>query len=356
MNISTRATRTSLLAAAAAAVLAVTVTGPATAAPTGDARFVAHLDMAAGQRPENIVLEPSGAADVTFAFSRQVARVTPDGGVHVLATLPEPPAGATTPALASPFLGGIVRTHDGTLYFLYATGSADQTGLWRLRPGGTPQRIAALPADGLPNGLALDEGTGHFYIADSVLGTVWRVPATGGAPTRWATAPELAREGFLGANGIKIHRGAVWVTNLDKGTVLRIPIGSRGTAGAVRVRATGLVNIDDFAFTGHGDTLLAAINADNEISVVRPDGSHTVVLTGADGLQNPTSLAVRGSTAYVASAAYSTNDDPNLLAVRVHRGAWLRRGEDGVPAARTAEPPLTGAPVRVPVRRTRADY
>lgn len=321
MNTSARATRTSLLAAAAATLLAVTVAGPATAAPTADARFVAHLDMAAGQRPENIVLEPSGAADVTFAFSRQVARITPDGRVHVLATLPEPPAGAATPVLSSPFLGGIVRAHDGTLYFLYATGSADQTGLWRLRPGGTPRRIAALPAESLPNGLAYDERAGRFYIADSVLGTVWRVPAAGGAPTRWATAPELAPEGFLGANGIKIHGGAAWVSNLDKGTVLRIPITAHGTAGPVRVRATGLVNIDDFAFTGHGDTLLAAINAANEIAVVRPDGSHTVFLSGADGLQNPTSVAVRGNTAYVASGAYNTNSDPNILAARVRPGA-----------------------------------
>ncbi|WP_405752663.1 hypothetical protein OHA19_33960 [Streptomyces sp. NBC_00012] len=314
-------TRTGLLASAVAAALAMTAAGPttaATAAPTPDVRFVAHLDIADGQRPENITLEPGGSAVVTFAYSRQVARIHPDGRVHVLATLPQPQAGADTPALSSPFLGGIVRAHDGTLYFLYATGSSDLTGLWRLRPGGAPQRIAALPADGLPNGLALDRHEGQLYVADSVLGTVWRVPVTGGTPTRWATAPELAAAGFLGANGIKIHNGAVWVSNLDKGTVLRIPVTRYGIAGPVETRATGLINIDDFAFTGHGDTLLAAINADNEVALVRPGGSHTVVMTGADGLENPTSLAVRGNTAYIASGAYFTNNDPNLLAARIN--------------------------------------
>ncbi|MEV5787208.1 hypothetical protein AB0L42_40475 [Streptomyces sp. NPDC052287] len=134
-------------------------------------------------------------------------------------------------------------------------------------------------------------------MADSVLGTVWRVPITGGTATRWATGPKLAAAGFLGANGIKIHDGAVWVSNLDKGTVLRIPVTPYGTAGHVETRATGLVDIDDFAFTGRGNTLLAAINADNEVALVRPGGSHTVVLTGADGLENPTSLAVQGNTA-----------------------------------------------------------
>ncbi|AYN43241.1 hypothetical protein D9753_35050 [Streptomyces dangxiongensis] len=316
-------TRTGLLASALAAALAVTAAGPtATAAARSrpDVHFMAHLDIAGGQRPENITLEPGGSAVVTFAYSRQVARVRPDGKVRILATLPEPPAGSATPALSSPFLGGIVRTHDGTLYFLYATGSSDLTGLWRLRPGGAARRIAALPADGLPNGLALDRHERRLYVADSVLGTVWRVPVTGGTPTRWAVAPELAAAGFLGANGIKVHDGGVWVSNLDKGTVLRIPVTRHGKAGPVETRATGLVDIDDFAFEGHGDTLLAAINADNEIARVEPDGRHEVVLTGADGLENPTSLAVRGTTAYIASGAYFTDNDPNLLTARITPG------------------------------------
>ncbi|MGW1160250.1 hypothetical protein ACWD5Q_10470 [Streptomyces sp. NPDC002513] len=314
--------RTGLLTAAVAAALSVATAGQAIAAtaPVSHVHIVSHLNMAEGQRPENVTLEPGGGADVTFAYSRQIARIDRDGAVHVLATLPAPPAGAHTPALSSPFLGGIVRTHDGTLYFLYATGTSDLTGLWRLRPGGTPERIAALPAESLPNGLALDGKGGQLYIADSVLGTVWRVPVTGGTPTRWASAPELAAAGFLGANGIKIHNGAAWVSNLDKGTVLRIPITCDGDAGRVETRATGLVNIDDIAFTGAGDTLLAAINANNEVALVRPNGSHTIVLTAKDGLENPTSLAVHGSTAYVASGAYFTNQDPNLLAARITPG------------------------------------
>ena len=86
--------------------------------------------------------------------------------------------------------------------------------------------------------------------------------------------------------------------------------------GAVEVRANGLPSIDDFAFTGVGDTLLAARD-DNEVDLVRPDGSHVPVLTGADGLQTPTSVAVAGSTIYVPSAAYLTNRDPNLIEARL---------------------------------------
>jgi hypothetical protein len=59
--------------------------------------------------------------------------------------------------------------------------------------------------------------------------------------------------------------------------------------------------------------LLAALNGPSEVALVRPGGSHSIVLTPADGLQNPTSVALRGDTVYVLSAAYVTAKDPNLL-------------------------------------------
>jgi hypothetical protein len=223
-----------------------------------------------------------------------------------------------TPVLGFALTTGIDRSRDGTLYFLYASGSADLTGLWRLRPGGTPQRITALPPDGLPNGLALDERAGRFYITDSVLGRVLTVPVTGGEPVVWSAAPELSAAGFLGANGVKVRDGAVWVSNLDRGTLLRIPVRGDG-AGPVEVMASDLVGIDDFAFTGRGDEVLAALNGPNTVVQIRPGEGTSTVLTAADGLQNPTSIAVRGRTAYVLSAAYTTATDPNLLLARAPR-------------------------------------
>lgn len=306
---------------AAAAVTALTaVPASAASAPLCGVRIAAHFDLAAGQTPENIALAPGGAFDVTFAAGRQIAEVSPDGGIRVLATLPQPADGGVhTPALGFPLTVGITRAEDGTLYFLYATGTADLTGVWRLRPGGRPQRIAALPADGLPNGLALDPHTGTLYVTDSVLGTIWRVPATGGTPTLWSAAPELAATGFLGVNGLKLRGGAVWATNLDRGTVLRIPLRRDGSAGEVRTVATGLTGIDDFAFTGRGDQLLAALDGPSEVALVQSDGSHSIVLTPADGLQNPTSVALRGTTVYVLSAAYVTGRDPNLVVAHLGR-------------------------------------
>ncbi|MFF5370185.1 hypothetical protein [Streptomyces sp. NPDC013187] len=311
--------RSTLTALAAAALLAsaATTTASAATAPVSKPRITAHFDLAAAQQPENITLGADGSAYLTLSFARQIARVDPSGRTHVLATLPAP-AEADTPNLGKAFIGGIARAHDGTFYVTYATGTADLTGIWSVGPGARPHRIAALPADGLPNGLALDDRTGRLYVTDSVHGVVYRASVHGGTAAVWAGGDALKPSSFAGGNGVRLHDGAVWTTNADKGTVLRIPVTAQGSAGRIQVRATGLPSIDDFAFTGRGDTLLAARN-DDEVDLIHPDGSHTAVLTAADGLQTPTSVAVRRGTVYVPSAAYLTNEDPNLLKAHLGR-------------------------------------
>ncbi|MEV7567821.1 hypothetical protein [Streptomyces tanashiensis] len=316
--------RHSRLAAVAGAALALTVlaAGPASAGdPTvTDPRVVAHFDFGAGETPENIALEPDGSADITFAFAHEVARVTKEGVTTPVATLPDVPGGQTP--VGGPVASGIARAHDGTLYVNYVTGT-EETGVWRIVPGGEPEQIGFFPANAFPNGLALDEKCGTLYTADAALGTVWSLPVTGGEPTAWATgaALEPTTEIPFGANGLKVHNGAVWVSNTATASLLRIPIREDRTAGPVETRATGLTFVDDFAFTGHGDTVLAALIMDDKLELVRPDGTHKTVLTAADGLDNPTSVAVRAKTVYVNSAAFFTtpDPDPNLLLARISK-------------------------------------
>lgn len=308
-----------LAVVAAAAAVVPTVSASAVTAPLSDARIVAHFDLAAGQQPENITLEPDGSADLSFTTAHEIARVSRDGAVRIVAVLPEPADGGVhTPLVGSARTFGITRTPDGTLFVLYNTGGADLTGVWRVRPGGTPHRIAALPADGLANGMALDPVSGELYIADSVHGIVWRVPITGGTPVAWASGGSLTSNGGFAANGVKVHNGAVWVSNTMRGLLLRIPVERGGMAGPMQTKAM-IAGIDDFVFPSAGDTVLAALNGASEVALVRPDGSQTIVLTNADGLENPTSMAVRGDTVYVASAAYSTQHDPNLLLAHLSR-------------------------------------
>ena len=322
-----RASTASVVASAALSAFALVAAAPASAASvTGSgvslpSRIAVHLDLASGQMPENIVLEPNGTADVTLSAARQVAAITPEGAVRVLATLPRPAdGGAKTPVLHFALTTGIVRATNGTLYFVYASGVAATTGVWQQRPGGKAHRIAALPATGLPNGLALDERAGKLYVTDSVLGKIFTVPVSGGRASVWSANPALRPAGFLGANGLKLHGEALWVTNLDKGTVLRIPIRTGGRPGTVRVKAQHLVGIDDFTFTGHGDDLLATLNGPSKVVLIRHGRPPLTVLTAADGLQNPTAVAVQAHSIYVTNAAYLTAKDPNLLLAQLPDG------------------------------------
>ncbi|MFF9202203.1 hypothetical protein ACF1AE_10310 [Streptomyces sp. NPDC014986] len=230
-----------------------------------------------------------------------------DGGVKT------PLGGAAAPT-------GITRAADGTIYFAYAAGDSRLTGLWALRPGGQPRRIAALPATSFPNGIALDRASSEIYLADSVLGIIWKVPRRGGTAQIWSANPALAPVTFIGANGLKVHRGAVWVSNTDAGTLLRIPITRSGSAGPVQVRATGLNGIDDFAFTGRGDKVLAALFTSNRVVLIDSWGPGRTVLDATDGTQNPTAVAVDGSAVVVTNSARGTGVDPNLITARLSTG------------------------------------
>jgi hypothetical protein len=306
--------KSTVAAAAAALVAATAVTASAAIGPVSNPRVLLHYNLSAGEQPENVALEPDGDLDVTLSRAGQVERVTRAGQRQLLATLPAPSdGGAQTPVLGYSLATGLVRTADGTLYVGYAAGHDELTGVWRIRPGGTPTRIVALTAASFPNGMALDERTGNLYIADSTRETIWRVPLAGGTPDAWLVGPELKRSNLLGPNGLRIHDGAVWLSNSDQGTLLRVPVGRDGRAGPVQTKATGLTFPDDFAFVGHSEKIIVALNLANEVALVQPNGSHTIVLTGTDGLEGPTAVAIEDGQLYVLSASFVLNEDPNIL-------------------------------------------
>ncbi|MHC6627205.1 NHL repeat-containing protein [Streptomyces globosus] len=318
---------------------------PAPAGPAAfrlsDPRVIAHYSHEDGQTPENIALDPDGSAYLTFALARQVAHADTGGHTRVIATLPEA-APARTPGTGAAAVTGIVRTHDGSLYVPYVTGT-DRTGIHRVRPDGTVGLFARLPADGHANGLALDKRHGLLYAADSRLGTVWRISLHDASVTAWAAGAPLEPLTSAGANGIKVHHGAVWVSNSDRGTLLRIPIREDGTAGAVETHATGLAGIDDFAFAGDGRTVVAALPASDEVVLVRADGTRATLLTRRDGISGPTSVAVRDGRVYVASASsLATDKDPNLLVASIE-GAGRGEGAAAGPGAAHSGAAAAGA-------------
>ncbi|MFH0176516.1 hypothetical protein ACIA6D_30010 [Streptomyces cacaoi] len=208
------------------------------------------------------------------------------------------------------------------------SGGSCRSPWWKLPPGGSPQRLAALPADGLPNGLAIDPTGRTLYVADSQKGTIWAVPVSGGPATAWLTDPALAIEASapvpFGANGLRFHNGAVWVSNLSKATLLRIPVSATGAAGRIHTVTSSLTGVDDFSFlSDRSDVVFAAQNGPNQVSVVYPNGTTKTVLTAADGLASPSSTAVRGKQLYITDGGLNEPHDAKLQRGTINLGALL---------------------------------
>src|SRR5215467_7110955 len=81
--------RLGVLACAAVAMLvADSIAAAAAAFMVTNARIVAHFDSNAGQSPEDIAVEPDGAADISMARASNAVRVTLDGHVRLIGQLP----------------------------------------------------------------------------------------------------------------------------------------------------------------------------------------------------------------------------------------------------------------------------
>ena len=307
------------LTVAAAAAVALAVPGadpaPATAGRRRQpgpvdpaAQITAHFDLAKGQLPENIALGPDGTA---YSPSRPPPgrRRHPAGRTRVLATLAAPAdGGVDTPVLGFALTTGIVRTGDGTLYVLYATGDAACTGLYRLSPGRAPRRIAALPADGLPNGLALERRAGRST-------SPTRCSARSG-PSRWPVARPAS-----------VVRARTRPDRLPRRQRRQGPrrrgLGDQPRPGhpAARFRCGGRGRPQSGRPDWSASTTSPSPPRPSRRRPQRPEHGRghrprrqaRTVLTGADGLQNPTSVALRGHTILVPSAAYTTSTDPNLI-------------------------------------------
>jgi hypothetical protein len=296
-------------------LVTLSLAAPASAAPSpiGSVSVLATLALDYGQLPENIALSTDGSVDVNFNGANELANISSTGTITSLGALPTVPGGGKgTPLLKMPFSAGLVN-NNGALYSVFSTGLASLNGVYLTLPGGSPERIAPLPAGSLANGLAENFATGTLYITDSALGKVWTVSASGGTPRTWASGPLLAGVKGFGANGLKLHDGALYVSNTSQGTLLRIPVLANGKAGPISVVAKGLTSIDDFAFIPGTNNVIAALNFANEVAYVQANGSHSIILTASDGLENPSAVAISSSTVYITNADYYTLKGPSVI-------------------------------------------
>lgn len=180
-----------------------------------------------------------------MALTGEIRKIAEDGTQSTHALLP---IGTFTPEPLAGIMGPLALDGDGTIYVSVVASDPANRGVWAVAPDGAIHLVAILPSNSVPNGIALEDDT--LYVADSDLGVIWQVPVDGGAAHVWADDPLLKPiPGNLvpGPNGLQIFRGEVYVSNSDTGNILAIAFNGDGTAGAIRVHASG-IPCDDFAF------------------------------------------------------------------------------------------------------------
>ena len=178
-----------------------------------------------------------------------------------------------------------------------------------------------------PGGAVLDSA-GNLYVTDGAQATIWRIPASGGPPSIWYQAVDLATGDGLSGIAVDPH-GSVLVSSpasLDAnasggGAVYRIEVKADGTAGQ---RAL-------IAALHRGDEPAGVVPTRDGSTVVALAGANSVVLFGTDGserrrlsagtsdipLDAPTGLALQGSTLLVTNRAPGTRAHWAVLAAGI---------------------------------------
>ncbi len=158
-----------------------------------------------------------------------------------------------------------------------------------------------------------------------------RRPARRGPARGRSAAPSKAR------NGIAYFEGDLYVTNSEKGLIVRIPVNPDGSAGEPEQVAGGeaLFGLDGLEVDVHG-RLYAALNVQNRVIRVDPGTGEVTDVAGAAGepdpaLDFPASLAfgtARGMQKTLFITNYALLDDgtdPTLA------GPGIAKMEVGVP-------------------------
>jgi sugar lactone lactonase YvrE len=275
-------------------VLMLTLPAALYAQGTGSvtAETVIEYDAEAGELPEGITVDMAGNIYVSLSPLGQIRRIGTDGSESLFVSLP--PAGETGSGLL-----GLAVDASGTVYAASGTGDPDTSGVYRISPDGTYDRLPGSEAITFPNSLAFDE-RGNVYVTDTILGAVWRIPP-GGSAELWLQGdllvglnlPDLPFPFPLGSNGIAYRDGNIYVANTEKAHIVRIPVLTDGSAGDPEVVAAGdeLFPLDGIALDAHGNIYALVIAQSKLVRIYPHDGTVTTLATAEDGLDFPASLA-----------------------------------------------------------------
>lgn len=190
---------------------------------------------------ENIALSASGDIFLTSFHDGAIIRRTPDGAQEIFARID----GAVS---------GVVTTPDGGLFVCSRQPDGPES-ICHIDAHGQIEPFLDLPDARFLNGMTrLSEQV--LLAADSFTATIWQIDLAQHQATPWLTHELLSKRSSQGLtpgpNGIKVFAGAVFVSNSERATLIRIPVLEQQQAGQPAIYASHLL-LDDFTFDEQGD-------------------------------------------------------------------------------------------------------
>lgn len=258
------------------------------------------LERPAGAFFENIGRAADGTILVVSHTDRQVLSLTPQGEDGVYAELDDWPM-----SLVVDTDGTVVITAHGDMIFDQAQPWVTTNTIYIADGAGGADPLTDVPEANFINGTCLLE-PGVVLGVDSSASSLFRIDVSSGDVSTWIDDPLLSPDqggNVPAANGCKIYEGAVYVSNSDRLTIVRIPI-EGGNAGTASVYFNGPL-VDDFAFGASG--AIYATTHGNDVLRIAPDLTYEVIAGMPEGVVGNTAV-VFGGTAFDDETVYISTD------------------------------------------------
>ena len=258
----------------------------------GQLEVIRSFNVENKELPEGITIDKTGNMYVSLGPPfflggglGEVWKIDPDGNRTLLVEFP-----------GGPGVAGLAVDAPGNLYFAFIDG------VYKYSASGNLEKLPGTENIVLANGLALDN-RGDLYVTDSIIGAIWKVPLDGsGEAAIWYQDGLLTGCGDVpvGANGIAFRHGSFYVANTSLGLILKVEQQPDGNSGSTQVVAGDadcdplndeLFSLDGIAFDNHGDIYAALVIQHKLVKIDLGSGIVTTLLTEADGIHNPASVA-----------------------------------------------------------------
>jgi sugar lactone lactonase YvrE len=225
---------------------------------------------------ENLVVGENGSLYVTDYPEGKVFKVSPDGKKEGYASIDGKIAG--------------IAVYHKNQFLVTGWDKQGKAAIFKIDDKLAVNKLLNIDGGLFPNGIIRLQGD-KYLVADSYAGCIWQYDAASNKATVWLKDRLLERSSakseFPAANGLKIYKGNLYVSNTEKQTLIKVPL-SEFTAGAPSL-FLDKVNIDDFTFDGLGN-IYAATNVYNGVIKITPEKKITIVADLSSGVAGSTAV------------------------------------------------------------------